>query len=356
MRQMKRLLVAAVAAAWTVSAAGQTTRPGADPVGRPQAKLVLGAAAPELLATTPDGKPVALAGLRGGTAAEGEPAAPAKMIVLQFGSLTEPAFRAHASAVERLAARYADKAKFVIVYQQEAHAADTDTALQINADQGFAVAQPVNLAERQQLALQAVERLKIKNQTVVVDAWNNTSALRYGSYPNMTFVIDAKGNLQAGYPWMDTGKVQAALDALAAGKPLPAELRGSVKPSAPGGLDAPGAAMDMTGGRGPAAVALALDRIDLTDGQRQMLYPALAQFLADLQNFRQSRGVGPARGGQANAAKEEPKEDPQQALKDLRASAEKLKTVIKGTVNEKDAATLFAALEQMQAQRFFANP
>ena len=70
-----------------------------------------------------------------------------------------------------------------------------------------------------------VERLKVKNQTVVVDAWNNTSSLRYGSYPNMTFIIDEKGKLQAGYS-VDGYRQGpgSALETLIAGKPLPPEL------------------------------------------------------------------------------------------------------------------------------------
>ncbi len=175
----------------------------ADPAGKPQARLMLGEKAPEIAATTPDGKPVGLPLLAGD-------ADHPKMIVLQFGSITEPVFRSHAGAVEKLAAKYADKAAFVIVYQQESHAADSEDAIQLNADQNFGIAQPLNLAERQQLAKQMIDRLSIKNQTVVVDAWNNTSSLRYGSYPNMTFVIDSKGILQAGFPWMDTSSADRA--------------------------------------------------------------------------------------------------------------------------------------------------
>ena len=98
----------------------------------------------------------------------------------------------------------------------------------------------------------------------------------------MTFIIDGKGNLVAGYPWMDTVKVQSALDLLIDGKPLPPELKGSVKLSASAPLDFTGAAMDMTGGRGPATIAMSLDKMNLNDQQRQVLYPALAQFLANL--------------------------------------------------------------------------
>ena len=90
-----------------------------DPAGKPQARLGLGDPAPEIAATTLDGKPISLAALHGDDAVH------PKLIVLQFGSITEPIFRAHTSAVETLARKMSDKATFVIVYQQEAHAADT---------------------------------------------------------------------------------------------------------------------------------------------------------------------------------------------------------------------------------------
>jgi hypothetical protein len=260
---------------------------------------------------------------------------------------------------------------FVIVYQQEAHAADSENALELNAKDGFSLVEPLTLGERQKAAQQLVERMGIKQQAVVVDAWNNTSALRYGSYPNMTFIIDAKGVLQAGYPWMDPAKVAGTLDSLLAGRPLTAEMRGSVKPSAAPALDVTGAAMDMSGGRGPAGVALALDRVSLTEAQRQKLLPALGKYFAELQAFRQARGGGPAPNGAApgrvnrGAAATRPmitgetapeRMTPQEALAQLRKTSEELKVLIKETLNEKDAANLLNALEQTQVQRLFAAP
>ena len=279
-----------------------------DVAGKPQAKLLLDAPAPEIDATTLDGKLRALSALHGD-----DPAHP-RLIVLQFGSLTEPIFRAHVPAVEALAAKFADTVSFVILYQEEAHAADSENGIPINRDQGFAIMQPTSLAERQKLAQQAVDRLQISNQTMLVDVWNNTTSRRYGSYPNMTFIIDGKGNLVAGYPWMDTVKVQSALGLLVDGKPLPPDLKGSVKLSASAPLDFAGAAMDMTGGRGPATIAASLDKISLNDQQRQVLYPALAQFLANLQAFRQNMANvsgGPARSARGPSRSDRPGRPPQ---------------------------------------------
>ena len=210
--------------------------------GQTTAKLALDQAAPEITATTLDDKPVTLAGLREAHAG--------RILIVQFASITDPIFRAHAAAVEKLAAKENEKAAFVIVYQKEAHAADTSAALELNDADGFNIAEPATLAEREKLAGQMVERLKIKNETVVVDAWNNASSQRYGSYPNMTFIIDAKGNLRAGYPFMDVAKVERAIDILSAGenRVLPPELMGPVQKGGPAPFDFASAAMDMTGG------------------------------------------------------------------------------------------------------------
>jgi len=351
------------AAAWGEG----TAKPPADAVGKPQAKLAIGEPAPEIMAQSLEGKGTSLAGLRGG--AEGTKP---RIVVLQFASITEPVFRSHLATVERLAGAYGEKVNFVIVYGEEAHPSDTEKAIAINQEQGVSFAAPTTMNERQKLAQQAVERLGVKKQTVVVDAWNNTSALRYGSYPNMTFIIDVKGNLQAFYPWMDPSKVQSALNALIADKPLTAELKGSIKPSGAPPLDVTGAAMDMTGGRGPGQVALALDRIRMTETQRQTLMPAIANYMADLQKFRQTRqsmmgqpgrgsapGAPPAanRGGTQGDGEKKPAtpQDVQVTQQSLKESAEKLKTLIKSTLNEEDSAQLLKALEGTQAQRLFMN-
>lgn len=355
-------LAAALLAGTSASGADAGSKPPLEVAGKPQARLILGEPAPEILATTLEGRQIALAGLRIPKEEGGKP----RLIVLQFGSITEPVFRSRVGAVERLAAKYPQGVHFVVVYQQEAHPADSDHALEFNQKEGFDIADPATVIERQTLARQAAERLKIKNQTVIVDAWNNTTALRYGSYPNMTFIIDAKGILQAGYPWMDTAKVGAALDALIAGRALSADLKGSVKPSAAAPLDVPAAAVNMAGGRGPAAVAQILDRVSMTEPQRQKLLPALGRYFADLQSFRQARPGAPARAARPapvpgattrpGAAVPPPPDEPPVTLEQLRASADALKALIKDTLNEEDATRLLNALEQTQAQRLFAAP
>jgi len=328
----------------------------------PKPRLALDAPAPGIAATTVDGKTSTLEALRG----TGN-----KIVVLQFASLSDPIFRTHTPTVEKLAAREGSKAQFVIIYQKEAHP-DSDP-LEINTKAGISVPEQQDLAARTALARQTVDQLNITSEMMLVDAWNNATAARYGSLPNMTFIIDGKGVLQASYPFMDPAKVQAAVDTLAAGKPLPAELRGSVQANGLAPFDFSGAAADMTGGRGPASIASALERATLSDQQKQAVLVAIAEFMANMQDFRASRGAAtpaatraaataPARGaasapGTPAAARGDAVPDLPTAQANLKASADHLKTVVKQNMNAKDAPTLLAALDAVApAQHLFTNP
>src|SRR6185369_3344336 len=64
-------------------------------LGQSAPKLALDQTAPEISAMTLEGKPTSLAALRGDNKD--------KILVLQFGSLTDPLFRAHAANAEKLA-------------------------------------------------------------------------------------------------------------------------------------------------------------------------------------------------------------------------------------------------------------
>src|ERR1035437_6060330 len=132
-------------------------------VAAPKGALIMGKAAPEIEV---EGK-TKLADFAG------------KVVVLQFGSITEPVFRMRVADVEKLAGKYGDKVVFLTVYQHEAHPADGENAIDVNATAGFAVTKPVNEAERVKMAGQAIERLGLKKQQVVVDAWSNTTSQRY---------------------------------------------------------------------------------------------------------------------------------------------------------------------------------
>jgi hypothetical protein len=315
----------------------------------PPGKLALGVKAPALEAKDLNGGAVKLEDYAG------------KPVVLQFGSLTEPVFRMRVSDSEKLAAKYGEKVAFLLVYQKESHPADGENALQANADAGFAIAKPVNEAERVKLAKSAVERLGIKKQHVVVDSWSDTTSLRYGGYPNMTFVIDGKGDLQAGFSWMDPAGVKGALDAVLAGKPVPAEFRGKVQSSGSPGVDSSDAMKEMGGYRG-AALALVIDKMNLTDKQRAALYPALGDYLAAAKELREKFGAGGPKGAPQAEKKEadggQKAKDPEEfrkAVEGVREKAQKLKSVIKDNLSDTDAKALLETLAQGPAKRMFAD-
>src|SRR5438552_73438 len=71
--------------------------------------------------------------------------------------------------------------------------------------------------------------------------------------------------------------------------------RGRCGGNGPGTFDFTAAAMDMTGGRGPATIAAVMDHISMNDNARGIILPAMADFLADLQEFRQTMQALPAR-------------------------------------------------------------
>lgn len=344
------IAAAAIAVALTVSASGLHAEAAPEVTIRPHAQLALDVAAPEILATTVDGKPASLAALRG------------KPVVLQFGSITAPIFRSRVPAVEKLAERYGDRVTFVVLYEREAHAADSADAIDPVEAAGFDIAAPTTQDERYKLAQQAIDRLQIKHEKVFVDAWSNTTALRYGNYPNMTFVVDADGKLRAGYAWMDPKKVQTAVDALLAGKPIPASARGTVRPGGSIAGDANGgytsSGMEMTGGGAGLKLAMVIDQLKLTDEQKKNVFPALSQFIADLRNFRETRtgkvsksaATQPDKDGKAAAP-----EDLQTAIEKLRDGAQKLKTVCRQSLSADQAQQIIDALNEGPARRIFAD-
>jgi hypothetical protein len=365
-------LVAAVTLAGTFAlapvclsdpAATKVAAPAAAPAApKPTVALALSENAPEIEATNLKGDAVTLESLTG------------KPVVLQFGSITDPIFRGRVEDSEKLAAKFGDKATFLIVYQHEAHAADGPDALEVNASAAFAITKPVNQSERLKLAAEAAKRLKIKNQQLLVDAWSDASSLRYGNYPNMTFVIDSTGKLQAGYPWMDPTKVTGALNALLAGKPVPPQFRGRTAAGTPGASDIASQAQGMGGYRG-ANLALVLDHMTLTPQQKAAIYPPLGEYLVEVRDFREKHGAGlaaagarrpgaqpetagatgTANGAAADTEKAESPEDFQKAVENLRAAAQKLKTAVNAALPEKEAKQVMDALEQGPAKRIFAD-
>jgi hypothetical protein len=274
-------------------------------------------------------------------------------VVLEFGSATEPLFRARAKAVEALATQYADKVTVLVVYAKESHAADSPDAIDLNTDEGYAFAQPTSLDERRTLAKQTAGRLHIDPAHVVVDQFNNFSSRTYGGYPNMTFLIDAKGVLVAGYPWMDTDRLSTAIDAVLAGKAVPPQARGRTRTAMPQDANIASMSMDMTGTRGPQGIGMLLDRMTLTDSQKTAVYPAVAQFFTDLRNARQLQQNAAAPPSESQTPAVSP-EELQKALNALRASARQLDEVCKANLSDQDYQKIVSAIsEGPQLRRLF---
>ena len=338
---MKRLLAllmmgtvaAGIPAAWSEPAI---------PAAQTQPTLQFGQPAPEIDATSPDGKARTLADFRG------------QPVVVQFGSLTDPIFRMRAPAVEQVAKDFGERVSFLIIYQKEAHPADGSDALEINAADGLALAAPTSLEERSKLANLAVEKLKITHQTMLVDAWNNTSSHRYGGLANMTFVLDAKGNLSAAYPFMDTKKVKGALTDLLAGKPVAEANKGPVRTTPPAltDINPPG-----VGQPGPVGAMVVLEALNLPDNKRSAILPALAQYTADLRTFREKSGVAPApKATTAPAATAvTPAVDLTEITAHCRASADKLRTALKDNLPQADYDEVMGLLTKGPAGRFFVE-
>ena len=303
------------------------------PAGIVRQALALGDPAPALAVTDLQGKPVTLESLRG------------KPVILQFGSLTDPIFRRHAPAAEKLAASNKETAAFLIVYQREAHPADGNDPLQINANEGFALAAPTTPQERTKLASQAAPRLNIVQQTLVVDAWNDTTAQRYGGLPNMTFLIDAQGRLAAAYPWMDVPKLEGALSDVLAGNPVAAAHRGPVRSTTAAIVVADN---DETG---PAHFAAVIDNLHLTDAQKTAVYPVLADFVTELRTIRENRtsSTQPATNAASRPA-------PGAALARIRDAVDNFKTRLKPLLTDVQYSQLVDGINRPPGVRPKATP
>lgn len=205
-------------------------------------------------------------------------------VIVQFGSLSDPIFRKRQAMMEKLADFYGGRARFLLIYQREAHPAEDK--LEANINDTMILQQPRTLEERLENARKAIVTLNLKNQMIYADNWANDTAKRYGGFPNSAFLIDQKGMIAASYPWTDPNKIRKALDEVLAGKPVSAGNHGPVRAA-----DMPIANMDDMGGdqRGLGAAIRILDRTDLTDTQRNRILPALAKFALATRNLREKK-------------------------------------------------------------------
>ncbi|MGC8553136.1 MAG: deiodinase-like protein [Phycisphaerae bacterium] len=296
----------------------------------------LGAPAPELHVITLDAKHVKLADYKG------------KLVVLEFGSMTEPAFRLAAPSVNWLARKWAGQVQFIVVYQQESHPAGGSDALAINTAAGYAVPKQQSMRQRIADAQLAAHKLPLKLTLLTIDDWRNQTALAYGSLANMTFLIDARGRLIAAWPWLTPWQLNSAVTATLAGKPVPAAATGpqfSRSTAPPLALDY----MSIPPGS-PQTLAAALDRAQVTPSQLKQVLPAVMNFSTallktrqQLLRRRQSRGEpGPS-----------DRNDLHSSPKQLRQAALELTASLHRHLTPRQYNTVLAAINRGRLRRIF---
>jgi peroxiredoxin len=153
-----------------------------------------GRVAPNLSVRTLDGRPVALQDFRG------------KPVVLETGSVTSPVYAGKVEQMNELAARYPD-VHFLLLYVREAHPGSRVRAHRSDEDKAACA----RLAQRE----------IGEWRPILLDDLQGTMHRRFGEYPNMVYVIDARGKVIYRAKWNDVHEVDAVLRALDGGHPVP---------------------------------------------------------------------------------------------------------------------------------------
>lgn len=96
-------------------------------------------------------------------------------------------------ALEELADRYTGRVAFYVVYIKEAHPED-GWVLDANREQAIAIADPVSLDERAEVAEACALRLKIR-MPVLLDGPGNEVASRYGGWPDRLYLVSRDGRV-----------------------------------------------------------------------------------------------------------------------------------------------------------------
>ena len=306
----------------------------APPPAPPEWKL--GGTAPTLHITDLSGHKVSLSQFSG------------KPVVLEFGSLTEPTFRLSAANVNWLARKWKGKVQFLIVYQKESHPAETNRALKINKTAGFSILQARNQMQRIADARRAQRTLRLMFPMIVVDNQKNQTALAYGSLPNMTFLINARGQLIAAWPWMAPWQLNGAIPAVLAGKAIPAgDMSSGFSPNTlpPMEFDyhtlPPGS---------PQTLADAMDRAGVTRSQLAKILPAVTDFSTALLKTREQIAQLRSSRKQFNGTF---RRSVRKVLHGLRKSAQKLKRSLRRSLNKQQYQEILDAIDRGQLRRVF---
>lgn len=295
----------------------------------------IGQAAPVLQVVNLHGHAVSLADFAG------------KPLLLEFGSLTEPAFRLSAGSVNWLAKKWHGKIGVLIVYQVEAHPAGTPESLVLNRNAGFAIPAATSAENRRKAAAEAVKRLHFPINAVSIDSMTNATSIAYGSFPNMTFLLDGKGNLVCAWPWMAPSQVDAAVRDLLAHRPIPKPLMG------PGFNRQGGPPLEFDAGFLPPGslrgLAAALDDAGVSWPALRRLLPALRHFTNALIQTREAIVQLRRRGRFSQGGRQSLRE----ILDKARQSAAGFKKALRGNLPAEQYRQIYASLDRGKLRRIF---
>ena len=156
----------------------------------------IGEDAPDFTLKTTAGEEVSLSGL-----------CQDKQVVLEFGSISCPVFRARIPHMERLRQHLGEAAHVIVVYTLEAHPADVNSpyANRVwvhpkNVEERLLVNQPTTYDERVALAQRTADEFGV-SLPILVDGMDNAVWEAYGKRPNSAFVIDQQGKISAKQFW-----------------------------------------------------------------------------------------------------------------------------------------------------------
>jgi Spy/CpxP family protein refolding chaperone len=181
--------------------AAATTRPAAVQSsggwdGVIAAGVNAGDAAPDFSLKTLDGRTAQLSDYKDQT------------VVIEFGSISSPTFRAQAANMEKLHAAVGTRVAFLIVYTREVYP-DTAQLAQNIADK-ISVAQPAEMPARIALASRARDLLHI-SLPIAVDTMDNPTATAFGGFPNGAVIIK-NGTVVERFRWANADSLQNAID------------------------------------------------------------------------------------------------------------------------------------------------
>jgi Flp pilus assembly protein TadD len=143
---------------------------------------LVGKPAPDVELLRPDGSSYRLSSLRG------------RPLVLVLGSYTCPQLRHGAPAVNRLHARYGDRAHFLLAYLREAHPAGEAWESTINKREGISLPEARSVTERGEHAALCRRELKIPYEAAL-DGLDGRAEAAFSAFPSRVFVVDAGGTV-----------------------------------------------------------------------------------------------------------------------------------------------------------------